>query len=290
MARLQHWSKVYSSEPHLAGDLAHAERIRDLWAKYGISSKLVRYDVLQNFPISQSLSLYNANGDIKYRAKLVEPALDSDPTSSPSNGLPAFHGFSASGKVFAELVYANFGRLQDFKLLAAHGVSVEGKIVICKYGLVFRGLKVRAAQKFGAAGVLIYGDPQKDGQFTAKNGYAHYPDGPARHPESIQRGSVEYFGVWAGDPTTPGYPSLPGDDTERKDPYKAIPRIPSLPLSFKDAIPFLQALDGYGLSPSEIAGPDGDWKGGLDEAAYFTGPSVAKVFLSNQGLHITFSD
>ncbi|KAL3420355.1 glutamate carboxypeptidase II [Phlyctema vagabunda] len=285
VAWIQHWSKLYSAEPHLAGDLAHAERIQDLWTRYGIPTKLVRYDVLQNIPLSTSLSLHSKDGKVKYQAKLTEPALASDPTSSPTNGYPAFHGFSANGNVRGELVYANFGRLADFQLLEEKGISVKGKIAICKYGNVFRGLKVRAAEQFGAAGVIIYSDPQGDGEFTAKNGYAYYPDGPARHPESIQRGSVEYFGSWAGDPTTPGYPSLPGDGTKREDPYKAIPTIPSLPISFSDAIPLLKALEGNGLKPSEIDAV-GDWQGGLDEVHYFTGPSHETVHLVNEGEYI----
>ncbi|KKY18681.1 putative glutamate carboxypeptidase [Phaeomoniella chlamydospora] len=280
---LRHWSKLYSATPHIAGDLDHAKAIRDLWQSYGLSAELVRYDVLQTFPLSASLQLLSLEGDITYEATLTEDDIPEDPTSSPSNGLPAFHGYSANGKVCAELVYANFGTLEDFELLASREVSVEGKIVICKYSKVFRGLKVRAAEKFGAIGVIIYTDPQEDGEFTTKNGYAHYPHGPARHPKAIQRGSVDFFSVAVGDPTTPGYPSLPGDGTERKDPGHAIPNIPSLPLSYAEATPFLKALNGYGLGPSDIGGPDGDWKGELEDVGYFTGPSKVKVSLMNEG-------
>jgi N-acetylated-alpha-linked acidic dipeptidase len=275
-SNLRHWSKLYSAEPHLAGDLVHASRIRDLWISYGIPSKLVRYDVLQNFPISASLSLHSINREVKYQAILEEPNLPEDPTSSPRNGLPTFHGYGANGSVTGKLVYANFGTIQDFESLTAHGVSVAGCIVICKYSKIFRALKVRAAEKFGAIGVLIYSDPQEDGEFTAANGYEAYPNGPARHPECVQRGSVDFFSVAVGDPTTPGYPSLPGDGTERRDPGYAIPGIPSLPISFKDALPFLQALEGKGLSAEEMGG---DWKGCLD-VKYSTGPSVLEASLS----------
>lgn len=183
----------------------------------------------------------------------------------------------------AELVYANFGTIQDFDLLAAKGISVKDKIVICKYSKIFRGLKVRAAEKYGAAGVIIYSDPQEDGEFTEKNGYLPYPHGPARHPHAIQRGSVDYFSIAVGDPTTPGYPSLPGKDTKRQNPIGAIPYIPSLPISYADALPFLKVLDGHGLSPEEIGGSGGDWKGELEGVGYFTGPSKVKVTLANEG-------
>lgn len=281
---LRHWSKLYSSKPHLAGDLAHAQSICDLWTEYGVPSKLVRYDVLQNFPISTSLALQAEGGSVKYQARLEEEEVSEDPTSSPKNGLPAFHGFSANGDVCGKLIYANFGTIADFELLAARGISLKGKIVICKYSKVFRGLKVRAAERFGAIGVIIYNDPQEDGQYTTANGYEHYPHGPARHPSSIQRGSVDFFSVCVGDPTTPGYPSMPGNETNRKDPYHAIPGIPSLPISFADATPFLHALNQQGSSPFEIGGKEGDWKGGIAEVDYYTGPSTLDVHLTNKGL------
>ncbi|KAL3477277.1 hypothetical protein BJX99DRAFT_246249 [Aspergillus californicus] len=280
---LRHWSKLYSAEAHLAGDLAHAERIRKLWCSYGIPSKLQRYDVLQNFPLSTALELRSNNGTVIFKATLKEDELEDDPTSSQSNGLPAFHGFSANGDVEAELVYANFGTPEDFASLQAKGVDVRGKIVICKYSKIFRGLKVRAAQDSGAVGVIMYNDPQEDGEYTTKNGYRAYPHGPARHPSSIQRGSVDFFSVAVGDPTTPGYPSLPGDDTERGDPHRAIPTTPSIPISFRDAIPFLRSLDGLGLSPDVMAQHTEGWHGELEGVGYYTGPSRTKVFLSNQG-------
>ncbi|KAH8660399.1 hypothetical protein BX600DRAFT_514008 [Xylariales sp. PMI_506] len=285
--KLQYWSRLYSAEAHLAGDLAHAERICNLWQSYGIATELVRYDVLQNFPIGSSLRLHSGKDGncVAYSAQLKEDELPEDPTSSPSRGLPAFHGFSANGNVCAELVYANFGTLADFELLESKGISVKGKIVICKYAKVFRGLKVRAAERFGAVGVIMYNDPQEDGQYTVKNGYKCYPHGPARHPSSIQRGSVDYFSVGVGDPSTPGYPSLPGNGTKRMDPTYAIPTIPSLPISLADATPFLVALNGCGCTADEMLESGNDWKGEIDDVDYCTGPSKVKVSLYNEGIY-----
>ncbi|KAI1442013.1 Zn-dependent exopeptidase [Annulohypoxylon stygium] len=281
--RLRSYSKEYSARPHLAGDLQHAERIRDLWRSYGIPTELVRYDVLQNFPKHSALSLHHEDGSVAFDASLIEDKLAEDPTSDPQNGLPAFFGFGAHGTVSGSLVYANFGTLSDFQLLESKGISVKDKIVICKYSKVFRGLKVRAAEQFGAIGVIIYNDPQEDGEYIVKNGYQAYPHGRARHPKSIQRGSVDFFSVSVGDPTTPGYPSLPGDDTERRDPKHAIPSIPALPISFSDAIPLLEALNGRGLRPVELGGTGSDWKGVLDDIDYCTGPSKVDVTLCVEG-------
>lgn len=122
------------------------------------------------------------------------------------------------------------------------GVNLTGKVVICRYGKIFRGLKVKRAQDLGAVGVLIYSDPGDDGNITALNGYETYPAGPARNPSSVQRGSVQFLSIGPGDPTTPGYASKPG--VPRVDPNNTIPSIPSLPISYTDALPILKALNG----------------------------------------------
>ncbi len=76
-----------------------------------------------------------------------------------------FNGSSGSGDVTAEVVYANYGRLEDFNELAAQHIDLHGKIVICRYGSNFRGVKVYLAEQRGAVGVLIYSDPQDDGYY-----------------------------------------------------------------------------------------------------------------------------
>jgi len=89
------------------------------------------------------------------------------------------------------LIYANYGQKEDFDRLAQEGIDLRGSIVLVKYGKVFRGLKVSAAENAGAVGVLIYSDPGDDGEITVQNGYNAYPDGPARQPTSVERGSVQ---------------------------------------------------------------------------------------------------
>ena len=58
-------------------------------------------------------------------------------------------------------------------------------------------------------GAVIFTDPGDDRNMAAGN-YATYPDGPARNPTSIQKGSVMDLSTYPGDPTTPGYPSKEG--------------------------------------------------------------------------------
>lgn len=59
-----------------------------------------------------------------------------------SKDFPIFLGYSPSGVVEGEVVYANFGTEEDFKKLKAMGVSVKNKIVLARQGRVFRGNKV----------------------------------------------------------------------------------------------------------------------------------------------------
>jgi hypothetical protein len=40
------------------------------------------------------------------------------------------------------LVYAHYGREEDFEVLRSRGINVTGKIVLLRYGAVFRGSKV----------------------------------------------------------------------------------------------------------------------------------------------------
>lgn len=181
--------------------------------------------------------------------------------------IPSHNGFSPSGDVRGEVVYANYGRPEDFALLAERGVSVKGRIVLVRYGSVFRGIKPREAARHGAKGVLIYSDPADDG-------YARgpvYPDGPWRAPDGIQRGSIAQIQLAAGDPQTPGWPAVKG---ARRIPPSQAPMlkglIPTTPISYGAAEPLLRALKG--------AEAPKDWQGGLP-FTYRIGPGGTNVHL-----------
>jgi N-acetylated-alpha-linked acidic dipeptidase len=177
-----------------------------------------------------------------------------------------YNAFSPSGDVSGDVVYANYGLPQDYAELDRLGVDVAGKIVLVRYGRSFRGVKAQQAEKRGAMGVLIYSDPADDG---FKRG-AVYPDGPWRPADGIQRGSIQYIFNYPGDPLTPGAPAVAG--TKRLDPDDAgnLPHIPTTPISYGEAQPLLEGLDGP-------AAPD-SFKGGLP-IDYRIGPGGTKVHL-----------
>ncbi len=112
--------------------------------------------------------------------------------------------------VTAEVVYANYGRKEDFETLKAYGIDIKGKIVLARYGGNFRGYKAKFAEAYGAAGLIIYTDP-KD------SGYAKglvYPEGPYYNKSTIQRGSL-LTTDFTGDPLTPFEPALPLDGKKK---------------------------------------------------------------------------
>lgn len=221
-----------------------------------------------------SLSLPNGT---TFTASLEEDVLAVDDTSSYPNRVPTFHGYSATGNATAEYVYVGRGQQVDFDRLKALGVELEGKIALSKYGGPFRGLKVKNAQENGMIGAILFTDPGDDGNVTEANGYAAYPDGPARNPSTVQRGSVQFLSIYPGDPTTPGYPSK--EDSPRVTSPSTVPQIPSLPISYAEAIPLLSALDGYGTPGEEVNRTR--WIGGLN-VTYSTGPNPgAQISMSN---------
>lgn len=135
---------------------------------------------------------------------MKEDELEQDETTTWPNRVPTFHGYSWTGDAEGELVYVGRGQQVDFERLIELGVELEGKIALARYGGPFRGLKVKNSQNYGMAGTLIYTDIIDDGNITEQNGYAPYPEGFARNPTSVQRGSVQFLSQYPGDPTTPG--------------------------------------------------------------------------------------
>lgn len=215
------------------------------------------YETYINYPVDHRLALLekpksdgSAAWKVAFEATLEEDVLEGDETSGLENRVPTFHGYSASGNVTGQFVYVNYGTYQDFDDLVKANITLEGKIALVRYGGIFRGLKVKRAQELGMIGTVIFTDPGDDGKMTEENGYKAYPDGPARHPSSVQRGSVQFLSVAPGDPTTIGYPSKPGVPRQPVD--GKIPSIPSLPISYAEAIPILQALNGHGPKSSDF--------------------------------------
>ncbi|TGJ80009.1 hypothetical protein E0Z10_g8753 [Xylaria hypoxylon] len=282
---ISEWSYYYTHGYHVAGkNMSMAEWTADRWRESGWNASVVSYNVYLNYPVNKSLSLTYSNGST-FQPLLEEAVLDADETTSYPNRVPTFHGYSASGSAEAEFVYVGRGQQEDFARLKELGVSIEGKIAISRYGGPFRGLKVKNAQENGMIGAILFTDTADDGNITEANGYAAYPDGPARNPTAVQRGSVQYLSIHPGDPTTPGYPSR--KDSPRADTQAVTPRIPSIPISYIDAIPILAALDGYGVDGGTVNRTR--WVGALN-VSYSTGPAPGTTISMSNLMEDVYTD
>ncbi len=254
--------KTLTAEPHWASspeDYKTALYVAEKFKAAGLDTKIVPYSVLLNKPIKIEIEAFDGSGKKLMSGpspEHVDPVKDGgDPFQDDPRVTPAFNGSSPSGDVTAEVVYANYGTLADFKRLAELGVSVKNKIVLVRYGGNFRGVKVYIAQMYGAKGVLIYSDPADDGYVRGDA----YPKGPYRPASGVQRGATQFLPIYPGDPETPGIAStmdLPASKRISQDKLQDNqPSILTNPLSYQDAEPILAALGGK-ETPRE-------WQGGL---------------------------
>jgi N-acetylated-alpha-linked acidic dipeptidase len=264
--------KTLTSAPHLAAtpeDHKTAEYVAQKFRAAGLDTEIVPYRVLLNQPKEVRVEAFDAGGKLLMSGPTREH-VNGDPYQDDPRVVMPFNGSSGSGDLTGDVVYANYGRLEDFDRLAAQHIDLHGKIVICRYGANFRGVKVYIAEKRGAAGVLIYSDPQDDGYYKGDP----WPIGPWRPDTGVQRGSVQYLFKYAGDPETPGVAStLDLPDSARIAGGGNQPQIISIPISYHDAAPILQALQGPGV-------PQG-WQGALP-FRYHLGPGGVKVHLVSQ--------
>ena len=265
---MRDWLERMSSEPNQVGsphDKANAEWELAQFKKFGWNAHIETFDVLYPTPLSEAVEL---EGDKPYQATLQERPIAGDSSATAKDpALPAYLAFQGDGDVRAPLVYVNYGMEDDYKTLQRLGISVEGKIVIARYGAGFRGLKPRLAKDHGAVGCLIYSDPADDGYSVDST----YPEGPARPPQGIQRGSVMDITLFVGDPLTPGVGA--SADAKRLEAANSpvIMKIPALPISYADAQVLLQSLGGP-VAPKE-------WRGALP-ITYRVGPGAVNVHLA----------
>lgn len=231
-----------------------------------------RYYVYMNYPKEGGRRIAIVDPPEKaWEAKLEENSVYNPPRPQTAT----FHGYSASGNVTGPLIYVNYGHKKDFKTLWDSGIDVQGAVVIMRYygTQSDRAMKVKAAQDAGVAGVIMYSDPAEDG---FKKGDV-WPNGRWRPEDSVQRGSVALSNMIVGDPLTPGRASTKDEERMPKDKNPALPTIPSIPISWKDAQKLLQSIDGIGNEGFP------EWKGAVPDVGYWSGhpDKSPKVNLQN---------
>jgi N-acetylated-alpha-linked acidic dipeptidase len=266
--KAREWHKTFTAEPHPAASERNnqlADFIADEWRKQGWEDvTLRRYEVLHSKPRSVSLEMTEP---AHYTAGLREDAYEVDPDTKNPAVSGSYFGYSASGDVTADVVYAHSGNPEDYELLRQKGISVKGKIVLVRYSnpYSYRGFKALTAEREGAAALLIYSDPAEDGYTRGKV----FPDGPWGPESHIQRGAITYDYIVPGDPTTPGWASVPGAKHIAPEEARSLPKIPALPLSWRDAKPLLEQMNGPEAPKN--------WQGALPIRYRLTGAVKAHV-------------
>ena len=263
--------KELTIKPHVSGSIANEQvqnYIKKTMSSAGLDVMLYPYDVY--------MSKEPGNSIVEIVLPSREPLnqqeniLKEDPFSSDPELWKGWNAYSGSGDVTAEIVYANYGRKEDFEKLKALGIQIKGKIVIARYGGNFRGYKAKFAQENGAVGLIIYTDP-KDSGFT--KGLV-YPEGPFYNETTIQRGSLKTQ-KFSGDPLTPFNPALPLESRKkikRLNPENVeLHKIPVTPLSYGAAQKILEKMKGNPVPSS--------WQGGLPFTYRIEGRSNLKVRL-----------
>ena len=268
---LSDWMELSTSEPIYVGSPHNREMadwMVERFRSWGYESELAEYHVLFPTPRTRHLELL---APTRFTASLREPTLAEDRTSGiEENRLPTYNAYSADGDVTGELVYVNYGIPKDYEELARRGIDVRGKLVIARYGGSWRGIKPKVAHEHGALGVILYSDPRDDGYYRGDV----YPEGPFRMEGGVQRGSVLDMPQYPGDPLTPMVGATPDAERLSREESPTLMRIPVLPISYADAIPFLEALEGP-VAPAE-------WRGALP-ITYHLGPGPARA-----RLHVEF--
>ncbi|MCH2355379.1 MAG: M28 family peptidase [Pseudomonadales bacterium] len=259
------WLRELSSAPHHVGSTRGLEVVEFVAAKFrswGYDTEIAEYEVLFPSPRIRELELVYPS---RFTASLTEDSLAEDPsTSNIDDLLPPYNAFSIDGDVEGELVFVNYGTPDDYEILDRYGISVDGKIVIARYGGSWRGIKPKLAGEKGAIGTIIYSDPEDDGYGAGDT----YPQGPFKHESAVQRGSVMDMPTYPGDVLTPFVGATADAERLAIADATTITRIPVLPISYRDALPLLEAMGGE-VVPAQ-------WRGGLP-ITYHLGPGPARV-------------
>ncbi|MEQ8770687.1 MAG: M28 family peptidase [Phycisphaerales bacterium] len=268
--RIRAYHDLLASDPHDAGtpgDAAVVENIERLFREFGLTTERQELQLYLAKPISGSVWVYapdiiQSQGDEAERTPppvgndrpalslpVREEPVANDPFSRGELARSGWNAYSGSGDVTGEVVYANYGRLEDFERLADMGVDLTGRVVLARYGGNFRGYKAKYAEEAGAAALIMYTDPADAGWGRG----LPYPEGGYANDSHIQRGSIKTLD-YPGDPLTPFEPAVEG--ARRLNPERVgLPTIPVQPIGWGAAEQILSRMTGESV-------PDG-WQGGL---------------------------
>ncbi|KAG0432967.1 hypothetical protein HPB47_020355 [Ixodes persulcatus] len=188
-----------TSMPKLGGteaDKTSAEFIEKLWTSQGLHGvHLTSYQAYLSHPDPvrhSKVSIIDSDGSevfsiVRKKVGTIEPYL-------------AYSSSTGDSPVVADVVFANYGRPEDFEHLQSAGVQAAGNVVIIRFGRVFRGNKIKQAEKQGAAAVILYPDPA---DYALEPGRP-FPESMSLPGDAVSSGTLALLN---GDPLTPIYPA-----------------------------------------------------------------------------------
>ncbi|XP_075707568.1 N-acetylated-alpha-linked acidic dipeptidase 2-like [Rhinoderma darwinii] len=268
----------FTKIPHLAGteeNLLLAKKIQTQWEDFGLDKvELVHYDVLLSYPNKTNpnyISIIDEHGTEIFNTSLSEPPPEG--YENFTDIVPPYNAFSPKGEPQGDLVYVNYAQAEDFFYLQRNmSINCTGKIVIARYGKIFRGNKVKNAIQAGAKGIILFSDPAD----YCQPGVEPYPDGWNLPGGGAQRGNVLNLNG-AGDPLTPGYPAKDFMYRYKANEGVGLPSIPVHPIGYHDAEQILRLMGGP-ASPAS-------WKGKLN-VLYKIGPGFLDVSDRQVRMHV----
>ncbi|XP_029454760.1 putative N-acetylated-alpha-linked acidic dipeptidase [Rhinatrema bivittatum] len=254
--------EFFSKKPHIAGsqqeEVTLATHIHDTWKEYLDGVRIYTYNVLLSYPNASDpnyVAIWQENGteteQSSKKEKILTPDQDDPTVVNP------FNAYSPAGDVLGDLVYVNYGTIEDFMYLTRNlSMNLTGTVAIVRYGKIFRGDKVRNGETYGCAGMIIYSDPA---DYVVGSNNRVFPDDWWLPGTGAQRGTVLFT---IGDPLTPFYPSIESayylDEKEIQ-----LPLIPVTPIGYDDAVKYLSKMAGEEVQST--------WQGKLN-ITYRVGP------------------
>ncbi|MFT5423823.1 MAG: N-acetylated-alpha-linked acidic dipeptidase [Phycisphaerales bacterium] len=265
--QLYAYHDLLASAPHDAGtpgDKAVVDELARMFESFGLMVEKQELQLYLSRPVSAGVRVFAKDLDADgLGLSLREKEVEGDSFVGNPEARPGWNAYSGSGEAVGEVVYANYGRLEDFAKLKQLGIDCTGKVVIARYGGNFRGYKAKYAQDAGAVGLIIYTDPQQDGWGKGLS----WPEGGYANGTHIQRGSILTLD-YTGDPLTP-FAEASADAKRLSPEGVALPKIPVQPMGWDAARQILSRMAGE-QAP-------GNWQGGLDFRYRLTGGEALTV-------------
>ncbi|KAI5955208.1 hypothetical protein KGF54_001769 [Candida jiufengensis] len=214
--------EYFSSIPHLTGtkgDLLFAKYIEKYMKSNGLHS--VDINEFQSFINYPTTNTYLKLKDGSFEAKLNEQnSQEMQYSSFNPNAL------STIDEIEGNYIYVNYGREEDFANLQNNNINLEDKIVLIKYGGdIPESNKLFYAQNYKVKAIIFISPKFND------------------QDDIIQRENVGLTRFSSGDILTPGWSSENGYVTRLSwDKSETTPKIPSIPISWKDGSKLIEKL------------------------------------------------